>query len=180
MPEKADKAAKFYNLSLEERRKWIAEQAGISLEDVDALSGVSGLTSEHADHMIENVIGVFGLPLGIAQNFRVNGRDVLVPMVIEEPSVVAGASYMARLAQTGGGFFATASAPEMIGQMQILDLVDPAGARLKLYEHRDALLEAANSVELGAGQAGRRRARDRSASDRPFAHRPFPGAAPGL
>ena len=156
MPEKADKAVKFYNLSLDERRKWIAEQAGISLEDVSTLSGLSGLTPEHADHMIENVIGVFGLPLGIAQNFRVNGRDVLVPMVIEEPSVVAGASYMARLALSGGGFFATASAPEMIGQMQILDLDDPANARLKLYEHRDELLEAANSVDsvlvkLGGG-----------------------------
>jgi hydroxymethylglutaryl-CoA reductase len=156
MPGKADKAAKFYHLSLDERRKWVARQAGISLEDVDALSGIGGLTPEHADHMIENVIGVFGLPLGIAQNFRVNGRDVLVPMVIEEPSVVAGASYMARLALSGGGFFATASAPEMIGQMQILDLHDPASARLKLYEHRDELLEAANSVDsvlvkLGGG-----------------------------
>ena len=87
MPEKA---VKFYNLSLEERRKWVAEQAGIPLEDVLVLSGVGGLTAEQADHMIENVIGVFGLPLGIARNFRVNGRDVLVPMVIEEPSVVAG------------------------------------------------------------------------------------------
>jgi hydroxymethylglutaryl-CoA reductase len=143
-------------MSLEKRRKWVAEQAGISLEDVDALSGSGGLTPEHADHMIENVIGVFGLPLGIAQNFRVNGRDVLVPMVIEEPSVVAGASYMARLALSGGGFFATASAPEMIGQMQILDLDDPASARLKLYEHRDELLDAANAVDsvlvkLGGG-----------------------------
>jgi hydroxymethylglutaryl-CoA reductase len=74
--------------------------------------------------MVENVVGVYALPLGIAQNFVVNGRPVLVPMVIEEPSVIAGASFMARLAQSGGGFFAQADPPEMIGQMQILDLAD--------------------------------------------------------
>ena len=70
--------------------------------------------------MIENVIGLHALPLGIAQNFMVNGRDVLVPMVIEEPSVVAGASFMARLARPAGGFFAHTTQPEMIGQMQVL------------------------------------------------------------
>ena len=101
-------AVKFYNLGLEQRRAWVAEQAGIPLEDVQVLSGLGGLSAEQADHMIENVIGVYGLPLGIARHFRVNGRDVLVPMVIEEPSVVASASYMARLALSGGGFFATA------------------------------------------------------------------------
>ena len=153
MPENA---LKFYNLSLEERRSWVAEQAGVSLEDVQILGGLGGLSAEQADHMIENVIGVYGLPLGIARHFRVNGRDVLVPMVIEEPSVVASASYMARLALSGGGFFATASAPEMIGQMQILDLPDAPTARLKLLEQRDELLEAATEVDpvlkgLGGG-----------------------------
>ncbi len=149
-------AAKFYDLPLDERRKLIAEWAGLPVEDLAAFTPEGGLTAELADHMIENVIGVYGLPLGIARNFRVNGRDVLVPMVIEEPSVVAGASFMARLALSGGGFFATASAPEMIGQMQILDLPDPAAARLKLYEHREEILEAANAVDsvlvkLGGG-----------------------------
>ena len=75
--------------------------------------------------MIENVVGVYGLPLGIAQNFIVNGREVLVPMVIEEPSVVAGASFMARLARAGGGFFASADQPEMIGQMKGNAGIDP-------------------------------------------------------
>ena len=153
MPENA---VKFYNLSLEERRAWVAEQAGISMEDVLALAGTGGLTPEQADHMIENVVGVYGLPLGIARHFRVNGREVLVPMAIEEPSVVASASYMARLALSGGGFFASASAPEMIGQMQILDLDDAPSARLKLLEHREELLEAATAVDpvlsrLGGG-----------------------------
>ena len=147
---------KFYNLSLEERQAWVAEQGGLSQAEIDSLSGSAGLTAEKADHMIENVIGVFGLPLGIARHFRVNGRDVLVPMVIEEPSVVASASFMARLVLGGGGFFATASAPEMIGQMQILDLDDAPSARLKLLEHSAELLEAASAVDpvllrLGGG-----------------------------
>jgi hydroxymethylglutaryl-CoA reductase len=151
-----DQAVKFYQLDLEERRAWIAEQAGIAREDVDVLSGIGGLSAEQADHMIENVIGVFGLPLGIARHFRVNGRELLVPMALEEPSVVASASYMARLALSGGGFTATASAPEMIGQMQVLDLDDAPTARLKLLEHRDELLEAASAVDpvllkLGGG-----------------------------
>ena len=72
--------------------------------------------------MIENVVGVFSLPLGIALNFMVNGREVLVPMAVEEPSIVAGASFMAKLARAGGGFSAHTTAPEMIGQMQLLDV----------------------------------------------------------
>ena len=83
-------------------------------------SNLEGLTGQ-ADQMIENVIGVFGLPLGIATNFQVNGRDVLIPMVIEEPSVVAGASFMAKLAREGGGFLAETE-PEMIGQIQVVGL----------------------------------------------------------
>lgn len=151
-----DQVVKFYNLSLEDRRAWIAEQSGIPLEDVNVLGGIGGLSEEQADHMIENVIGVYALPLGIARYFRVNGRDVLVPMVLEEPSVVASASFMAKLVLTGGGFFTTSTAPEMIGQMQILDLDDAASARLKLLEHRTELLEAATAVDpvlsrLGGG-----------------------------
>ena len=106
---------KFYNLSIPERLDWLAEKAGLDAADLAALRG--GLTADQADHMIENAVGVFGLPLGVAQNFVVNGREVLVPMAIEEPSVVAGASFMARLARAGGGFSASASAPEMIGQI---------------------------------------------------------------
>ena len=151
-----DQTVKFYNLSIEERRSWVAEQTGMTPEEVDVLGGTGGLSVEQADHMIENVVGVYGLPLGIARYFRINGKDVLVPMVLEEPSVVASASYMAKLALTGGGFFTTSTTPEMIGQMQILDLDDPASARLKLLEHRAELLEAASAVDpvlarLGGG-----------------------------
>jgi hydroxymethylglutaryl-CoA reductase len=152
----AEAAVKFYNLSLEERRTWLAQNSGLDSAEVNVLSGLDGLSPEQADHMIENVVGVYGLPLGIARHFRVNGRDVLVPMVIEEPSVVASASFMARLALSGGGFYTSSSAPEMIGQMQILDLADAPAARLKLLERREELLELVSGVDpvlarLGGG-----------------------------
>jgi hydroxymethylglutaryl-CoA reductase len=86
--------------------------------------------------MVENVVGVFGLPLGIALNFVVNGQDVLVPMAIEEPSVIAGASFMARLARAGGGFTANTSPSEMIGQMQVLDVEDLTSARRMILENK--------------------------------------------
>ena len=112
----------FYNLSLQERRKIIQETGLLSDEEIGALIGETGLSAEQADHMVENVIGTYALPLGLGLNFLVNGREVLVPMVIEEPSVVAGASFMAKLAREGGGFSASTTAPEMIGQMQVIDL----------------------------------------------------------
>ena len=108
------RSEKFYNLSLEERLKRLAEQSDLTAEELDALAGRPGLTPEQANPMVENVVGIYALPLGIAQNFVVNGRAVLVPMVIEEPSVIAGASFMARLAQSGGGFFARADPPECV------------------------------------------------------------------
>jgi hydroxymethylglutaryl-CoA reductase len=106
--------------------------------------------------MIENVVGLYALPVGIALNFTVNGRDVLVPMVVEEPSIVAGASFMARLARAGGGFQAHVTPPEMIGQMQVLDVADLSSARLAILERKDELLKEAAEVDpvlrrLGGG-----------------------------
>ena len=145
----------FYNLRIEDRLEELQHRADLSKEEIEALSGAA-LDGGRADHMIENVIGVFGLPLGIGLNFRVNGRDVLVPMAIEEPSVVAGASFMAKLARQGGGFFAHTTAPEMIAQMQVLDVTDLPGARLKILEQRAALLAEASEIDpiltnLGGG-----------------------------
>jgi hydroxymethylglutaryl-CoA reductase len=97
--------------------------------------------------MIENVIGLYSLPLGIALNFMVNGRDVLVPMTLEEPSVVAGASFMAKLVRAGGGFTATATDPLMIGQMQLINIANLHEAKLKLYEHKAELLAEADSID---------------------------------
>jgi hydroxymethylglutaryl-CoA reductase len=150
---------KFYNLSLEERAAWLAEHAGLSAEDIAALTGAAGLTAGQADHMIENAIGLHALPLGIAQNFLINQREVLVPMGVEEPSVVAGASFMARLARSGGGFFAHTTPPQMIGQMQIVDVPNPELARMMLYERQADLLEETKKIDpvllrLGGGPHG--------------------------
>jgi hydroxymethylglutaryl-CoA reductase len=147
---------KFYELSLLARLQEIGRKAGLSEADIKALSGEAGLTSTQADHMVENAIGTFALPLGVAQNFVVNGREVLVPMVIEEPSVVAGASFMAKLAKPAGGFTAEADPPEMIGQMQVLDVKDLHAAKRKLLKHKKELLTEAASydpilVGLGGG-----------------------------
>jgi hydroxymethylglutaryl-CoA reductase len=114
---------------------------------------------EHADAMTENVIGVHALPLGIATNFRVNGRDVLVPMAIEEPSVIAGASLAAKLVRAGGGFRAEADPPLMIGQIQLMELSNPAAARDAVIAHESDLLSLADEVdpvlvELGGGAQG--------------------------
>ncbi len=148
--------AGFYNLSLEARLAELARRAELSAEDLQVLSGAAGLQLEQADHMIENVVGLHALPLGIALNFVVNGREVLVPMVVEEPSIVAGASFMAKLARAGGGFQAHTTAPEMIGQMQLLDVADPPAARLAILEKKQDLLGQAAEIDpvlkrLGGG-----------------------------
>ncbi len=137
----------FYNLPLDERLEQLAKAAGLSLDELSALKSSNGLMDEQADHMIENVVGTFSLPLGIGLNFIVNGREVLVPMAIEEPSVVAGASFMAKLARAGGGFTVTTSAPEMIGQIQVLGVKDLITASMKLYEHKAELLAEADQVD---------------------------------
>jgi len=147
---------RFYDLSLEERLQQVGAESGLAAEELAALGGSAGLSPAQADHMIENVVGVYSLPLGIARNFVVNGREVLVPMVLEEPSVVAGASFMAKLAKAGGGFTASADEPHMIGQMQIVELPDPAAARLRLLAEKDALLAEVARVDpvlarLGGG-----------------------------
>jgi hydroxymethylglutaryl-CoA reductase len=146
----------FYNLSLEERRSELLSRGELNKSELAALTGEAGLDAQQADHMIENVIGVHALPLGIASNFVINGRQVLVPMAIEEPSVVAGASFMAKLARAGGGFTAHATPPEMIGQMQVLEISDLQTARSSLLEQKESLLAEAAKVDpllqkLGGG-----------------------------
>ena len=146
----------FYNLDLETRLAEVARQAQLSPEEAAALSGIEGLSIAQADHMVENAVGVYALPLGIGLNFQINGRDVLVPMAIEEPSVVAGASFMARLARAGGGFQAHCTAPEMIAQIQLLDVPDLPSGRLAILEQKAALLAEAAEIDpvlkkLGGG-----------------------------
>ena len=146
----------FYTKTLKERAQIIAEQAQLTPEQLAALDGSAGLTLEQAEHMIENVVGLLQLPLGLAVNFLVNGREVLVPMALEEPSVVASASFMARLVRSGGGFTAHTTEPEMIGQIQVLDVADLPSARLALLENKARLLDLVNQVDpvivnLGGG-----------------------------
>lgn len=136
----------FYQKSLAERAQLIAAWAALTPAEQAALDGSGGLTPEQADHLIENVVGVYALPLGIAANFVVNGREVLVPMAIEEPSVVASASFMAKLARAGGGFIASSTEPEMIGQLQLLEVKDWRSAQEALATHKPRLLDLANAV----------------------------------
>ncbi len=138
---------KFYDMTIAERLEALNREAQLTPEEMAALSGAAGLTPEQGANMIENVVGVYSLPLGIARNFVVNGRAVLVPMVIEEPSVVAGASFMAKLAQAGGGFTAEADEPVMIGQMQVIDLPDIQAARSALESAKERLLHAVEGLD---------------------------------
>jgi hydroxymethylglutaryl-CoA reductase len=112
----------FYRLSPDERRRTLAELAGIPAEDFAALDP-GALSIDIADGMIENVIGVYGLPFALAVNFTIDGSDALVPMAVEEPSVVAAASNAARLARPGG-FTTEVSRPVMIGQIQVTHVAD--------------------------------------------------------
>ena len=146
----------FYQLGIEERRKKLVELTGLDTRALAGLFTPQVLGVEKANHMIENVIGTFELPVGIGLNFLINDREVMIPMVIEEPSVVAGASFMAKLARAGGGFRAHTSNPEMIGQIQILDLADPVSARLAVLEQKSNLLAETARIDpilqsLGGG-----------------------------
>ncbi|HBX68662.1 MAG TPA: hydroxymethylglutaryl-CoA reductase, degradative [Chloroflexi bacterium] len=146
----------FYKLTLDERRAELASRGFLTPESLAALSGINGLSLEQAQHMIENVIGLYALPVGIGLNFCVNGRDVLIPMVVEEPSIVAGASFMAKLTREKGGFTASTTPPEMIGQIQVLEVADAPAARLALLEAKDSLLAETAEIDpvlkkLGGG-----------------------------
>jgi len=155
---RSSRLAGFYNLSLKERAEQVAQWANLTPDETATLEGRMGLDPTRADQMIENVVGLHSLPLGIATNFAVNGRDTLVPMAIEEPSVVAGASFAAKLVRTGGGFQAHTTVPEMIGQIQVLDVTDPWSARFDLLAAHDELLalaDATDPVIVGLGGGAR-------------------------
>ncbi|MBI5159671.1 hydroxymethylglutaryl-CoA reductase, degradative [Candidatus Micrarchaeota archaeon] len=137
----------FHKLSQEERLKAVKEFAGLSVEEAGLLKQACSLEAGLADKMIENVVGTLPLPLGIATNFQVNGKDHLVPMVVEEPSVVAAASHAAKLARAGGGFQASITAPVMIGQIQLLNVKDFEKAKKKIAEKEAELLAFANEQD---------------------------------
>lgn len=146
----------FYKLSPSERLKTVAEVAGLESGQLAAVVPPDEKMLSIADRMIENVIGTLSIPLGVAANFMINGRDYLIPMATEEPSVVAAASNMASVARIHGGFHTSTDQPIMIAQIQVVGAKDPNGARMRLYERRQELLDLANEqdpflVQLGGG-----------------------------
>jgi hydroxymethylglutaryl-CoA reductase len=137
----------FYRKSSQERWQAVREFGDLTDAEMSTLGNTGALAFDQVDRMIENVIGTIPLPLGIAMNFRINGKDYLVPMAIEEPSVVAAASNAAKMARERGGFATSSSGPVMIGQVQLVGLKDPHGARMTILSHRDEILAIANEKD---------------------------------
>lgn len=146
----------FYKLSVQERIQTVGEFAGLSEDERRLLSAEGALTLEQAGRMIENVVGFMPVPLGVAVNFIINGKPYLVPMAIEEPSVVAAASHAAKLAAVRGGFQTSSTDPVMIGQIQLMGVKDPLKAKEAVEAEKEKILELANSqdpvlVRMGGG-----------------------------
>jgi hydroxymethylglutaryl-CoA reductase len=139
----------FYRQTPEQRRKRLVESRWLSPEDTEACAGLGGFDEACADSMVENVIGLHGLPLGVALNFVVNGQDRLVPMAVEEPSIIAAASFAARLCSEGGGFTVTADAPITTAQVQLVEVPALVTAEAALRARSAELLAEANG-HLGA------------------------------
>ncbi len=144
----------FYKLSLAERQEKVAALVGVQVSELQALAKNGGMTSELADHMVENVVATFALPFGVALNFRLNEKDVLVPMVIEEPSVVAAASNAARLVRDGGGFFAESDPAHMISQVELKDVPDPKHAMQAIADQREHILAMCDEAQPGLKRRG--------------------------
>ena len=144
----------FYKLSPKERLALVKEFAGLSDEECALLQNTGSLPLEAADRMIENVVGAFPLPLGIGVNFLINNRDYLIPMAIEEPSVVAAASYAAKMVRDGGGFHTSSTPPVMIGQIQAVGIKDPDTAKLHVLEAKAEILKKANDQDPVLVSAG--------------------------
>lgn len=151
---KSSRIPGFYQRSLPDRLALVAQWAGLDAADQAVLLGMSGLSSAQADNMIENVIGIYALPFGVAINFLINGEDYLIPMVIEEPSVVAAVSYAAKLVRSGGGFTASSDEPLMIGQIQVLDVDNVYAAAGRVWDIREELLREANDPTSSIVQRG--------------------------
>jgi len=146
----------FYKLPIKERLEFVKDFAGLTDEECALLQNTGSLSLDLANRMIENVVGAIPLPLGIAVNFLINKRDYLIPMAIEEPSVVAAASYAAKMAREGGGFYTSSTPPVMIGQIQTVGVKDPYAAKMRVIQAKDEILKKANDqdpvlVSVGGG-----------------------------
>ena len=155
-PSPSSAIPRFFEKTRDERLGAISDAAGLGAGDTEALRDASGgLAFEQADNMVENAIGTLATPLGVATNFVVNGRDVLVPMAIEEPSVIAAASKGAKAARGGGGFRATASETYSIGQIQLLDVADADAAARRIADRAEDIIALANTKSSTLSRMGR-------------------------
>ena len=137
----------FYKLSIPERVRAVRDKGFLSSQDFKSLlSGEHTLSLESADRMIENVVGVMGLPVGIAPNFLINGKDYVVPLAVEEPSIVAALSSAAKIARMAGGYQVESTPPILIGQIQVVEVPYTSRAKLKLLERKQEVLNLANSL----------------------------------
>lgn len=146
----------FFKLSTEERLNEVAEFCNLTDADKEIITSADSLSLDTADHMIENVIGKFALPMGVAINFTINGKDYVVPMVSEEPSVVAACSNAAKMARVGGGFTTSSTGNIMISQIQVINVKAPFAAKMKVLEHKQEIIDICNEkdptlVKFGGG-----------------------------
>lgn len=146
----------FHKLSMVERHEKLSQMLGLDEMDLAQLQGISALQPGLANQMIENAVGTFSLPLGLGLNLQINGRDYLVPMAVEEPSVVAAVSFASKIVREAGGFTAEADEPIMIGQVQLTRYGDPTEATKRILAAKEAILALANSfhpsmVKRGGG-----------------------------
>lgn len=151
---KTSRISGFFKLSVKERMNLVKDFSDLTDEELKGISGRLGI--EQADRMVENVIGTIDVPLGVATNFLINGKDYLIPMAIEEPSVIAAAGNAAKMARDKGGFTTSSTGPIMIGQIQVVDVVDPFSARFGIFEKKDEIIELANKqdpflIKVGGG-----------------------------
>lgn len=156
MVHKTSEISGYYKLTVEQRLEKLKEFADLTPEEIDTLSITGSLTPELADKLIENVVSTMELPVGIAPNFRINGKDYLIPMAIEEASVVAACSNAARIARSSGGFVSESTEPVMIGQIQITRYDDREALKNKILSHKEEILKLANTrsrtlSSMGAG-----------------------------
>lgn len=144
---KSSSISGFYKLSPKDRLVFLKQYADLSETECNLLQNTGSLPLDLADHMIENVVGTMPMPLGIGMNFQINKHDYLIPMVTEEPSVVAAASYAAKMVRDGGGFHTSSTPPVMIGQIQVVGVVDPEAARTQVLAAKQDILKKANEQD---------------------------------
>lgn len=153
---KTSRVPGLHKMNIDERVQVVKQFADLTDEEASLFGKSPQLGLDTADRMIENVIGAFELPIGLVPNMMVNGKEVLVPLVVEESSVVAALANAAKMTRSGGGYFTSSSDPVMIAQIQAVDISDPFAAKTIIYEHREEIISIANEqdpilVKLGGG-----------------------------